>query len=107
MSRFLFTSDVEIEMNKWMNEHDKLAGTNVILDDFDIPNNLEEAEDFLERVEVEYNEIKDSTKNAAKYNMCEHALSLLDRIFELVEEKNDADIRERVKRMDEDIFDEE
>lgn len=107
MSRFLFTSDVETEMNKWMDERDKLAGTKVILDDFDIPNNLEEAEDFLERVEVEYNEIKDSTKNAAKYNMCKYALSLLDRIFELVEEKNDADIRERMERMDEDVFDEE
>ena len=107
MSRFLFTSDVETEMNKWMDERDKLAGTKVILDDFDIPNNLEEAEDFLERVEVEYNEIKDSTKNAAKYNSCEYALALLDRIAELVEEKNDADIRERMERMDEDVFDEE
>ena len=47
MSRFLFTSDVETEMNKWMDERDKLAGTKVILDDFDIPNNLEEAEDFF------------------------------------------------------------
>jgi hypothetical protein len=107
MSRFLFTSDVETEMNKWMDERDKLAGTKVILDDFNIPNNLEEAEDFLERVEVEYNEIKDSTKNAAKYNSCEYALALLDRIFELVEEKNDADIREHMERINEDIFDEE
>ena len=101
MSRFLFVSDVESEMDKWMNERDKLAGTKVILDDFNIPNNLEEAEDFLERVEVEYNEIKDSTKNVAKYNSCEYALALLDRIAELVEEKNDADIRAHMETMDE------
>lgn len=102
MSRFLFTSDVEIEMNKWMDERDYIDSiTSITRYDDDYSNlNLEESENMLKNLEDQYHDYSDSNYAAKRY-ICDKVLELLDRIAELVEEKNDADIRAHMESMDE------
>ena len=112
MSRFLFDDDVRFESDKCEDRRNlakSLSRANITIDTSKIPNDLEEAEELLDKLEDEYNEI---TKNEIhrdlhKHCISEHALAVLERIAELVEEKNDADIRARMERMDEDILDED
>lgn len=112
MSRFLFADDVQFESDKWEDRRNlakSLSRANITIDTSKIPNDLEEAEELLDKLEDEYNEITENEihRELHKHAISEHALAVLERIAELVEEKNDADIRARMERMDKDILDEE
>lgn len=111
MSRFLFDDDIRFESDKWEDRRNlakSLSRANITIDTSKIPNDLEEAEELLDKLEDEYNEITENEIHRELHKHCisEHALAVLERIAELVEEKNDADIRARMERMDKDILDE-
>lgn len=108
MSKFLFTSDVETEMNKWMDERDNIdTMVSITRYDDDYSNlSLEESENMLKNLEDQYYEYSD-TNYAVKRYICDKVLELLDHIAEEVEKKNDVDIRARVERMDKGIYDED
>ena len=99
MSRFLFDDDVRFESDKWEDRRNlakSLSRANITVDTSNIPNNLEEAEELLDKLEDEYNEI---TKNEIhrelhKHAISEHALAVLERIAELVEMHNDKTVQQ-------------
>lgn len=94
MSRFLFDNDIQSESDKWEDRHNldkSLSGANITIDISKIPNDLDEAEELLDKLEDEYNDISEDEIHSelCRHNISEYALAVLERIAELVEDNNE------------------
>lgn len=112
MSRFLFESDVQYEIDKWedrRNQVKTLSRADVTANSYKIPNDLDKAEELLDKLEDEYDKITESFgfSKSHKHSVSEHALAVLERIAELVEDKNDEDIQQTMRELEAGTFVEE